>query len=425
MKPSRPRLRPSLKPLGVLVTGAAATQAIPLVFSPVLARLYSPEAYGATALLTAVVGLMSAVATGRYHQAIMIPRGDPEAFQIARASLRVAATFALACMLVLLVLLLSPTPLGPFGPLGWWILMAPPSALLGSTVEVLTVLNIRLHNTASVARSGVSRTGSSVIAQLLLATPVGGKAGLIIGSLVGSLFGNGSLLRPLVGHPSDSKLSRGDFTGIARRYRRFPIYDTWGTLANIASSTLLVLGLASVYTQDSVGQYAIAYRTLTLPLAVIGTSVASLLSKRFSDCLNTPRLASEYRRAVLALTVFGLPMFLAVWLFCDRLFTFVFGAQWLQAGQIAAAMAPLVAIRFVASPVSSIFSITESQGAFMILQVGLLVITAVSVTSAGHFEWDIVQLFHVQALAVGSLYAMVIGFGFLCARRGSNPKLVG
>ena len=88
-----------------LMTGTALAQVVPIVISPILTRLYSPEEYGTLALFTAIVGICSVVATLRYELAIMLPDNDGDSVRIVILSIGIA--FLLSVLLAVIILLFS------------------------------------------------------------------------------------------------------------------------------------------------------------------------------------------------------------------------------------------------------------------------------------------------------------------------------
>src|SRR4051812_48543692 len=80
-----------------LMTGTGVAQIIPLAVTPILARIYSPAQFGVFSLFVAVVSSLSVVATGRYELAIMLPRKDVNAVNIAAMSITIS--FVVSCLL--------------------------------------------------------------------------------------------------------------------------------------------------------------------------------------------------------------------------------------------------------------------------------------------------------------------------------------
>lgn len=74
-----------------LATGVSIGQAIPLLISPILTRIYSPEDFGILALFLSIATLISVISSGRYEQAIMLPDTDEEAMHLTVISWTFAA----------------------------------------------------------------------------------------------------------------------------------------------------------------------------------------------------------------------------------------------------------------------------------------------------------------------------------------------
>ena len=62
-----------------LVSGTTLAQAIGILITPILTRLYAPEAFGTLALFTSITSILSVIACMRYELAIMLPESDEEA----------------------------------------------------------------------------------------------------------------------------------------------------------------------------------------------------------------------------------------------------------------------------------------------------------------------------------------------------------
>ena len=84
----------------LVVTGTASAQLVTMLLSPIITRLYGPEAYGHMGVFLAIVGVIAPVAALTYPIAIVLPKKEREAISIAKLSLyitvaRAAVTFML------------------------------------------------------------------------------------------------------------------------------------------------------------------------------------------------------------------------------------------------------------------------------------------------------------------------------------------
>jgi O-antigen/teichoic acid export membrane protein len=66
----------------MLATGTALSQLITLAFSPLIARLYGPSAFGALSVFTSTVTVIGGCSTLAYAYAIALPKGTGTAYQL-------------------------------------------------------------------------------------------------------------------------------------------------------------------------------------------------------------------------------------------------------------------------------------------------------------------------------------------------------
>ena len=77
------------------VSGTASAQLINVLASPLLLRLFGPDAFGVFALFSSIVGILVAVFTFEYELAIMLPKADADAASIVTGGLGIAIIFNL------------------------------------------------------------------------------------------------------------------------------------------------------------------------------------------------------------------------------------------------------------------------------------------------------------------------------------------
>src|SRR2546425_10423373 len=83
-----------------LITGTTIAQAIPLVVTPILTRIYSPQDFGLFALYMSIIAILGVVATGRYELAIMLPEKDEDAINVVYISFIITLATSLITLIV-------------------------------------------------------------------------------------------------------------------------------------------------------------------------------------------------------------------------------------------------------------------------------------------------------------------------------------
>ena len=86
--------------MATLASGAALAQALPLLFAPLLTRLYTPADFGVLAVFVAWLSNLAVVATARYDMAVVLPSDDADAARLMRLALLINTALCALCLLL-------------------------------------------------------------------------------------------------------------------------------------------------------------------------------------------------------------------------------------------------------------------------------------------------------------------------------------
>ncbi|WP_235931563.1 MULTISPECIES: lipopolysaccharide biosynthesis protein [Actinomyces] len=342
------------------MTGTAVAQAVSLLMTLVLARIYTPEDLGMLATYTSVAGVAVAVAALRYDMAVMLPRRDSEALALTR--------LAMCCVLLasVLVTVLS-IPLRGVVARWWgqevadWMPLVGLTTFLMSGIEVLKYWFNR-HSRYRViavnqAEQQIGLTGGQLVLGL---AGLGGLPGLVLGHTLGQLFAFLNLGRqaPELARrlPPDAPSLRR----VARTHRRMPLLNAPNALVDAVRLSGIQLLIAG-YSTAALGQFQMAWRVLDAPLILINGAVSRVFFQRLSVVepgQMRPLVHALVRRALMV----GVAPFAAVYLASPWLFPLLFGDQWHDAGDFARALTPWLFMLLITSPVSNLFVVTGNQG---------------------------------------------------------------
>ncbi|MDD1674805.1 MAG: oligosaccharide flippase family protein, partial [Methanomicrobiales archaeon] len=321
----------------ILVGGTTVTQVLSILASPVLTRLFGPEAFGLSALFVSITSIISVFVCLRYELAIMLPETEEDAVNLVGVSI-----FA-----VILITLLT-IPVSYFGStaialwlnapeLGAYMWLVPPSTFLSGLFLALNYWNTRTRQFGRLANvrvaGAVATTGSQIGAGIAGFT----SAGVLIGgSILGSFISTFVLMVQV--WRDDSHLFRKGLhwqrmkQGIIR-YRNFPLFDSWAALLNSVSTSLPFFLLSIYFSPAIVGFYSLGNRILKLPLGFIGSSINQVFYQRAAEAKHK---GDEALRALshaifLRLAVLGsYPIFLLM-VIGQEVFVVVFGGNWAEA----------------------------------------------------------------------------------------------
>ena len=65
-----------------LMTGSTLSYVIPILVSPILTRIYTPDDFGLYAIFLAIISIIGSIVGGRYELAIMLPGNDDDSASI-------------------------------------------------------------------------------------------------------------------------------------------------------------------------------------------------------------------------------------------------------------------------------------------------------------------------------------------------------
>ena len=373
------KLAPRIAPPGsfrrgvsVLAGGTAASQILLFAAAPILTRLYSPDDFGLLAIYAALLGIGGVVVSLRYQLAIPLPESDQEAAWVALAALAgVMGTVLMSTVIV--ALFRAPIARGLGAPeLGPFLWLLPVGLLALGTYQVFKYWAIRKQEFGPIARSKITQSVTAIALQLGLFSF--GPFALLLGQAAGHGAGGGRLARSAragSGHLFRNTAIR-DIWAAAVRYRRFPLYSTWGAVFNKAGGQLPPILFASLFSPAAAGIYFLTHRVLALPMQFIGRAISDVFLTRAAKARHDGDLPQLIKLAHNRLTYIAVPPTILLILAGPDLFALVFGSAWREAGVFARWMAPWIYLVFVTSPLTTVFSVLEKQGQEMLFQFALL-----------------------------------------------------
>ena len=400
-----------------LLTGGALAQLVPLLLGPVLARLFSPEAFGLFTAFATIAASVAVVACARYEYALPMAHDDAEA----------AALLSLALRIWVGVVALSV-------PLAWvlhaagrlavaWAL--PLSVAATGLLQLLRMWSNRAEAYGALAASRFVQYAGAALLQVALGWWLwrGSAAGadaawaLVLGPVIAVALAAPLLARtaPAGGWSALWRVPGHAMRSVARRYRDFPLLNTPHAFLGTLQDALAVALLIAWSGEAAAGFWGLALRYLKAPATLVGTAVSQALYTRLTQ--STPAEAQRAVRQVMALLgALALVLMLVLLLVGPWLFATVFGAQWRDAGELARALAPYIAAHFVAAPLAVVTMAWQSQRwAFRLALVG----QAVFLLCLAWGLWTGGLLRGAWAVSAG----MVLYFGYYFWRLANWPSI--
>jgi O-antigen/teichoic acid export membrane protein len=358
--------------VSILAGGTATGQVIVVLAAPLLTRLYGPEDFGLLAVFTAMLMSMGLIASLRYQLAIPLTEKDQEAVHVVVLCLLVVAGITLfSCVLVFFfrqqIAQLLNVPL-----LTGYLWLLPVGLLLLGTYQVFNFWAIRVKAFPIIAKTKFIQAASMVAVQ---------TGGYVLGPLallLGMISQQGAGVTTLGAltirkkWPLFKSTRWEDILQAAKRYRRFPIYSTWGGGFNRVGAELAPVLFSAFFSPATAGFYALAHRVIAMPMKLIGRAIADVFFSSSPEALRTGRLGMLVANVHTKLAQIAMPPALFLFIVGPDLFRLVFGEKWAIAGQVARWLSPMLYTQFIVSPLSRVLMVLEQQAVETMLQFVLL-----------------------------------------------------
>ncbi|MBB2777139.1 UNVERIFIED_ORG: O-antigen/teichoic acid export membrane protein/glycosyltransferase involved in cell wall biosynthesis [Comamonas terrigena] len=359
-----------------VVGGTVLAQAIPILGTLVLARIFDPASYGVFSAWLGGVFLLAVVLTCRFESSLAVQedghtRENAVVFTISTVVLlSLAAGFLLFIGGVLSFEVLSRFPLA-------LILTAIPAAATLAIAQTLLNWAAADGRYRHLTMMRVSQAALIVIFQiaagLLFPTATSLAIGYFMGAMAGCVVGFRMMSIRRSIWSIDFMQAMTDFW---QRNRKFPMFSLPADALSTATAQLPVILVASRFGMDAAGLLAMALRLLGVPMALLSASVLDVFKRHAGKAWRERgECRSEYLHALRILIVIAAVASLIIAISAEIFFEIAFGNGWVGAGSMALWLLPRFAVGFVASPLSYMVYIANKQHIDLVWQVVLLVMT--------------------------------------------------
>jgi O-antigen/teichoic acid export membrane protein len=349
-----------------LASGTAAAQAITAGVMPVVTRLYTPTQIGVISVFLAFFNFWSPALSLRYEYALLNAQSDAESHVVNRLAVLCVAGMSLLAMPVLAAL--HQFKVLGFGLLPWWSSIAAVPILYGyGQFMVCRSWGLRAGAVGYITKSTMARSAANAATRIGMGVMGGGIPGLFAAELAGSWGSAATLYRTVHSHFAASQpavISPEMLKTTMRRYIKFPAFETPSTFVNQLAMTLPVPMIASLYGPAAAGWFGLARAMVAIPNTQIGTAVGDVFQMELARAVlagDRERGRQLFYKMMAKLALFGLLPLAGVVLLAPWVMAIVFGAEWREAGLIAAAIAPWMYAALVVSSLSRLLSVLQAQ----------------------------------------------------------------
>ncbi|MDD7885925.1 lipopolysaccharide biosynthesis protein [Flavivirga sp. 57AJ16] len=398
----------------LVMTGTAISQVIAISVTPILTRNYTPEDFGFLLIYLSTLTIVGTFSTGKFEKAILLMKSERDIKKVVFLSLFIS--FFISFVLSLILFFGKSLILENFSfnesLYDWWYTL-PFLLIIYSEYSVFnTILNYQ-KRFKKLSMVKVVKTISSVIISISCIFFIKDARGLILGEFLGYLIAFSYLLYLNSNFFRFDKKIIGESKIIAKRYKNFPIYSIPSDFMNMASFQMPAFFLTTYFGVGVTGFYSLMKRVLDAPVGLFSSSILEVFRQKASEqYLEKGNCKNLFVKTAKSLAILSIIPFIILFLFAPKLFAFVFGENWLIAGQYARILCIYYYFKFISSPLSYMFYIAEKQSINFLLQFYLFLTTILVFNLPRYIEITEFNLLWIYAVNLVFFYVVMFLFSF-------------
>jgi O-antigen/teichoic acid export membrane protein len=359
-----------IRNVAMLIGGTAMGQAVVILASPVLTRIYTPSDFGLLAIFTAVVTLFMVVGSLRFEVGVPLAPDNRTASDVLWLSVCIVVALSLLVGLVAWLGNAAIASHPEIAPIRDYLWLLPIAILGGGLYRVFNAWATRVEAYGPLARTKINQGLTLVIGQIGIGLLRTGPVGLLLGWTAGQTAGVGTLAM-LTWRQNREAIRRTSVAGMvaaARRYWQLAMMLSASTILNTAVATVPAIYLASYHGLGVAGAYALGQRVVAAPMELVAGSMAQVyFGEAYRLKREDPgRLYSLFLKTVVRLAAVGTGPLLLIALSGPWVFSVLFGSNWREAGQYLQVLAPMLVIQFIYNGFAGTLEVLERKTLILI-----------------------------------------------------------
>jgi O-antigen/teichoic acid export membrane protein len=359
-----------IRNVAMLIGGTALGQAVVILASPVLTRIYTPSDFGLLAIFTAVVTLFTVVGSLRFEVGVPLAPDNRTASDVLWLSVFIVLALSLLVGLAAWLGHAAIASHPEISPIRDYLWLLPVAILGGGLYRVFNAWATRVEAFGPLARTKINQGLTLVIGQIGIGLVKAGPVGLLLGWTAGQTTGVGTLAL-LTWRQNREAIRRISVVGLvsaARRYWQLAMMLSASTILNTAVATVPAIYLASFHGLGVAGAYALGQRVVAAPMELVAGSMAQVyFGEAYRLKREDPgRLYGLFLKTVMRLAVVGTGPLLLIALTGPWAFSLLFGSNWREAGQYLQVLAPMLVVQFIYNGFAGTLEVLERKSLILL-----------------------------------------------------------
>lgn len=335
---------------------------LPLVVTPILSRLYTPEDYGLWGIFSSTLYIINAFVCLSYEYTIVKSDDEGEIGGLLTLCAIVSGVMISLIGIVFIIgRLLSIGYFVEFPSIAWLI-----ATLVISFFNSMGIcLTNRLNKYGALSISNILNGFLQASIRIYLGFFPIISYGLIVGNALSHLLASIFLLYVLYRYLSNinwKDISFKHILSLSKKYSKFPIYDAPARFLEFTVGNIVVIILSFYFGRGDVGCFSMVLQFILLPITVVGSAMGSVYYRELSENCKSIESIQSVTRKVAKLT-FYLSIVPMIFLTFggDKLLVLFLGEKWIYAGRMALIMSIYSFPVILTEPLLPAFRVLDCQ----------------------------------------------------------------
>jgi O-antigen/teichoic acid export membrane protein len=391
-------------------------QILTLATLPIITRIYTPEDFGVLAIFSAIVQIITCIATLRYEIPIPNTQTNRNAYNLIMVCAINAVVTTAITLLCIILFKQTGIEFQSLNSLGGYIWLLPLGVLACCSFNVLHFYAIRERQFTMMAKARFDQSLIAIVTQVGFGLLLKGSLGLILGYLMQTGVGGLRFIKHLASNQTydDKSVNTNELKKTYYEHSAYFKYSTPEALSQMGALQLPLVIIGVYVSAVEAGLLFMAIRIMQLPVAVISSSFSHVFSGSAPEYFKKGKLNELFLKTVQLMLKWAiLPIFLlsiACWLF----FPHLLGQEWARAGNIAIWLAAAVCFQSLSSSTGVALYVSSNERLAFFVQLAGFIIRVLPTTYCALYYPDYAS--YTYAIS-GALHYFIyfIAISIVCA----------
>lgn len=402
----------------VMIVGRTIAQAIPILLTPLLTRIYSPEDFGIFGVFVAIIAIVAMISNGRYCLSIVLPRDEDKAKRLFILStvLTIFTTIAFALVLIIwgeqFFSILNVASLAKYA----WIVIL--NILFIGLYEDVYYYALRVKAFKILTTNIIIQALVLIVSRLIFGylgyTDIGLILSYLFGFAISYLLMIVRLKMPIYWLIKEFKFDV--YWQLMKEYHKFPKYSLLADTLSVSANMFPNVFLNKIFGAVTTGYYTMSDKILGSPIWLVTSAVGDVFRQEASEQFRTKGSCFEiFKKTVKTMFLIGIIPFGLLFVFSPYVIPFLLGAEWEPVGDYIRIFSVMYFIRFIVRPVSFVVYILRKQNINVVFQ-ALNLFSTVLAFVIGFYTKDLYLCLISWSILSSIGYLVVLSFSYKFAK---------